>query len=61
MTKSGFAIEKQDGRRRKRCFSDGEAPAGGGERMLVVASGGWLSGMGGGVRPPRSWLAILRS
>ncbi len=51
MTKSGFAIEKHDGRRRNRCIGDGEAPAGGGEEVAcrIVAPGGWLSAMGGEV------------
>ena len=33
MTKSGFAIEKHDGRRRNRCIGDVKALAGGGERV----------------------------
>jgi len=39
ITRSGFAIEKHDGRRSNRCIGDGETPAGGGEGVIFVS---WL-------------------
>jgi hypothetical protein len=62
MTKRGFAIEKHDGRRGKRRISDGEASAGGWEKVAFSDRGSrWLAiGDGQGGRPPQPSLAILQ-